>query len=138
MLKYTKSEKETIALAKEFANKFKGGEIVCLSGPIGSGKTIFTKGMALALGCKRKPISSSFNIMRIYEGRLKLVHFDLFRLERDEIYDLQLEEYLSDESVMAIEWPDIAEDFYNRFSHISVNISLIENNSRKIEIRFKR
>lgn len=130
----TCSEKETFALARKFAAGLSGGEIIILEGPIGAGKTVFASGLAAGLGCKKRPVSSTFNLMRIYEGRLKMAHFDLFRLKSGRELDFEFEDYFSEEYVAVIEWPKAAEKVYSRFSYFRVEIELSGGDEREIKI----
>jgi len=102
----TRSEEETFRLAKALARRFKGREVVLLSGELGAGKTIFAKGIAAGLGMKScaQVCSPSFTIMNIYEARYPIFHFDLYRLEKGaDILDLAWEDYL-DRGVLIVEW----------------------------------
>ena len=88
------------------ARRFKGKEIVLLSGELGAGKTIFAKGIAAGLGMKNcaQVCSPSFTIMNIYQARFPIFHFDLYRLEKSpDILDLGWEDYL-DRGVVVVEW----------------------------------
>jgi tRNA threonylcarbamoyladenosine biosynthesis protein TsaE len=88
------------------ARKFKGKEVVLLSGELGAGKTIFAKGIAAGLGMKKHHLvcSPSFTILNIYEARFQIYHFDLYRLEKAaDILDLGWEDYL-DSGVVLVEW----------------------------------
>ena len=72
------SEKETFQIAKELAEQAKAGEVYCLSGDLGVGKTVFTKGFAAGLGITEPVSSPTFTIVQVYEeGRLPLYHFDV-------------------------------------------------------------
>ncbi|MEW5950905.1 MAG: tRNA (adenosine(37)-N6)-threonylcarbamoyltransferase complex ATPase subunit type 1 TsaE [Elusimicrobia bacterium] len=131
----TKNEKETFCAAQNFSSNFSGGEIVVLFGDIGAGKTVFVSGIAKGLKCSKKPISSSFNLARIYKGeKISLAHFDLFRLKNPKEVDFGLEDYLSKDYVVAIEWPLPAESVYSRFSHHKVVINLKGKDKREIKI----
>jgi len=102
----THSEEETFELARAMALRFKGKEIVLLSGELGAGKTIFAKGIAAGLGMRSWVLvcSPSFTIMNIYEARFPIYHFDLYRLEKSaDILDLGWEDYL-DRGVVIVEW----------------------------------
>jgi tRNA threonylcarbamoyladenosine biosynthesis protein TsaE len=102
----THSEEETFDLARDMARRFKGKEIVLLSGELGAGKTIFAKGIAAGLGMKSWALvcSPSFTIMNIYEARFPIFHFDLYRLEKSaDILDLGWEDYL-DRGLVIVEW----------------------------------
>lgn len=105
-LTITHSEEETFKLAKAMAGRFKGKEVVLLSGELGSGKTIFAKGIAAGLGMKSWALvcSPSFTIMNIYEAKFPIYHFDLYRLEKNaDILDLGWEDYL-ERGVVIVEW----------------------------------
>lgn len=133
MTKVTYSPAETAALAAEIAEKLKGGETLVLRGGLGAGKTTFTKGLAKALGVTRNVVSPTFTLVREYEeGRLKLYHFDLYRIEDEgELEELGLDEYFRDDSVVVIEW--------NRISRLPGKVTEIvftvnPDSSRTIEV----
>ena len=93
----TANEQETITLGERIAKKLKPGDIICLFGNLGSGKTVLTKGIARGLGLKEgQVISPSFVLLRQYPGaRIPLYHFDLYRLKGEsDILALGFEEYL--------------------------------------------
>ncbi len=84
-----------------------GGDIYLLAGNLGTGKTCLVQGIAFGLGVKEYACSPSFMIAREYHGRLMLYHLDLYRLDNiEEIIDLGIEEYFSNDSVCAIEWAE--------------------------------
>ena len=129
----THSPEETAALAAEIAEKLNGGETLVLRGGLGAGKTTFTKGLAKALGISRNVVSPTFTLVREYEeGRLKLYHFDLYRIEDEgELEELGLDEYFRDDSVVVIEW--------NRISRLPGKVTEIvftvnPDDSRTIEV----
>lgn len=103
-----------------------------LEGELGAGKTTFTKGLAKALGVTDEVVSPTFIMMREYEGRLPLYHFDLYRIScEDELEELGLKEYLYGNGVCVIEW--------NKFTEfpkkpLIIKIKRIDDNSRSIEI----
>ena len=97
--------KDTYMLAEKIAAKLRGGETIVLEGGLGAGKTTFTKGLAAALGVKREVVSPTFTLVREYEGtKLKLNHFDMYRVEAEELEELGLEEYFTPDAVTVIEW----------------------------------
>ncbi|MGQ9816465.1 MAG: tRNA (adenosine(37)-N6)-threonylcarbamoyltransferase complex ATPase subunit type 1 TsaE [bacterium] len=102
----TLSHAETIALARRFAKYLKPGDVVFLVGELGSGKTVFTKGICKALGVKEEVTSPSFVIASEYEGKIKVCHIDLYRLNASDITALCLEEYFNTEGITVIEWAD--------------------------------
>ena len=109
VIKYlSKNREETVKLGERLAHALKGGDIVCLSGDLGSGKTTFTKGIARGLKIKEEAVNSpTFVLMNAYEGRLPLFHFDLYRLDKEgEILNLGYEEFLYGNGVSVIEWAE--------------------------------
>jgi len=103
---------ETARIAAEFGRTAAPGDIICLSGPLGAGKTVFARGVAEGLGYTGRVTSPTFTIMNIYEGgRLPLYHFDLYRLEGglDDLEGIGYEDYFYAGGVSLIEWPEMAE-----------------------------
>ncbi len=103
----TGSPEGTRALGRALAGALRGGEILGLSGDLGSGKTCFVHGLAegLEVGGKSWVRSPTFTLVNEYEGRLPMVHVDLFRVAQGaEMEDLHLEEYFASGSVCVIEW----------------------------------
>jgi tRNA threonylcarbamoyladenosine biosynthesis protein TsaE len=103
----TKSPSETMVLAGKFAKDLKAGDIVFLQGELGAGKTVFMKGLAQAFKVDPKNVSSpTFVLMNMYEGKIPLYHFDLYRLEKpEELNSVQFDEYFYGEGISIIEWP---------------------------------
>jgi tRNA threonylcarbamoyladenosine biosynthesis protein TsaE len=129
----TRSEQETFLLAKELAQSFKGQEVVLLRGELGSGKTIFAKGIAAGLGVKdvHQVCSPSFTLVNIYQGKYPIFHIDLYRLAKDsEILDLGWEDYLG-QGVIIFEW---AEKIKFKLEAIQVDIEFGDDDLRKIKI----
>jgi tRNA threonylcarbamoyladenosine biosynthesis protein TsaE len=103
------SVNDTIKIGRALAKNLKQGDIICLFGELGSGKTVLTKGIALGLGIARgRVISPSFVLIRAHlKAKLPLYHFDLYRLKSPrDIAALGYEEYLYGEGVTVIEWAD--------------------------------
>jgi tRNA threonylcarbamoyladenosine biosynthesis protein TsaE len=104
------SEQETFALGFDIGKQLSGGEIILLSGPLGAGKTLLVKGIAHALGVDEDDVSSpSFTLVNPYDGRLRLYHIDLYRLDEgaSAAHAVDLDELLSDErAVIVIEWAE--------------------------------
>ena len=96
-------------MGKKIAKNLQKGDIICLFGELGTGKTVLTKGIANGLGIRaRVIISPSFVLIRQYRGvSLPLYHFDLYRLKsQKDILALGYEEYLYDDGITVIEWAD--------------------------------
>lgn len=105
----TSSEHETRDLAEALAPLASDGDIVILTGDLGAGKTRFTQGFARGLDVSEQVTSPTFTLVRTYEGRLKLQHADLYRMEgSDEVADLVLGELADPTGVSLIEWGDAA------------------------------
>lgn len=104
----SKSVNETLEIGRKISGSLKQGDIICLFGELGSGKTILAKGIASGLGIKNNAvISPSFVLMRIYQGKLPLYHLDLYRLKNtQDILVLGFEEFIYGQGVTVIEWPD--------------------------------
>jgi len=104
---YSGSEAETRSLGRELARGFSGGETVLLFGDLGAGKTVFAKGIAEGLGIAERVTSPTFTIGASYEGRLKLHHFDMYRIGgEEEAEETGITEFLGAKGgVCVIEWP---------------------------------
>ena len=104
----TKNAEETQALAARLAKILKPNAVLCLFGDLGTGKTTFVKGIAEGLKIKKDDVHSpTFVLMNIYEGKLPLFHFDLYRLDNaHEIEVIGYEEFLYGDGVSVIEWAE--------------------------------
>lgn len=104
------SANETAALAEQLGRSLSGREVVALNGPLGAGKTLFVQGLARGLGCPADEpvVSPTFVLMREYQGRLRLVHFDWYRIsDVAELRDLGWDELLAEPAtVIAVEWAE--------------------------------
>lgn len=111
-MKYiSNSCEETQKIAADFAKTLKGGDVICMRGGLGAGKTAFTQGLARGLNVKEPVTSPTFTIVNEYEGRLMLYHFDVYRIsDSDEMYEIGYEEYVYGNGVSVIEWPQRIED----------------------------
>lgn len=107
----SKSEEDTINFANDFAKNLKVGDIIILSGELGSGKTKFTQGVLKYFGLENEISSPTFTIVNEYNTKnTNIYHFDLYRLsDIDEFYAIGGEEYLSN-SICIFEWGEMLED----------------------------
>lgn len=107
-----KNESETEEFGTELAASLKVGDVIALTGDLGTGKTTLTKSIARGLGIDDVITSPTFNIVKEYRsGRLPLFHFDVYRVDDiDEMYEIGYEEYFYGEGVCIIEWADLIED----------------------------
>ena len=110
---WTSSEQETLELARALAVRLQRGDVVALLGELGSGKTVFVKGICRAFGAQEHVSSPSFVILNRYEGKdqsnreLLIYHLDLYRVKSlDEIYDLGFEEFFYGDGITLIEWAE--------------------------------
>jgi len=130
----TRSEEETVAVARELAGALNAGDVILLSGNLGAGKTAFVRGLASGLGLDPEDVSSpTFTLVHEYRGgRLTLYHADLYRLERIATEDIGLEEMGVADGVLAIEWPD-------RLAHVlpgarEIQIEIVDDTTRRISM----
>lgn len=101
---------DTRRLGEQLGRLLEAGDVVLLSGELGSGKTVFVQGIARGLGFEGSVSSKSFVLLGEYAGRVKLYHADLYRLETaEEVSELALEE-ISADGVLTVEWPERAAD----------------------------
>lgn len=130
------SSDNTIKIGRRLAKELKNGDVVCLYGELGSGKTTLTKGIALGLGVKDASdiISPSFVLVREYKGKkLSLYHIDLYRL--DNIIDigrLGLEEYIYGDGVCVIEWAEKMKELLPK-KYVKVALEIKAQNKRSIK-----
>ena len=102
----TSSPQETEAAGEELGRRLRSGDLVLLRGELGAGKTTFVRGVARGSGSAAPVASPTFQLVRIYPGRLQLAHVDLYRLEKgDDLRDLGLDELL-DAGAVVVEWGD--------------------------------
>lgn len=103
----TSSVEETRALARALADLLRPGDLLLLAGDLGAGKTAFTQGLGLGLGVEGRVTSPTFTLHNRYEGRHRLDHLDVYRLDQlEEVLDLGLPELLEEGGVIVVEWGD--------------------------------
>jgi tRNA threonylcarbamoyladenosine biosynthesis protein TsaE len=102
------SPEETRGVGRAVATLVRPGDVLVVAGALGSGKTTFVQGLAEGLGIRDGVVSPTFTLAREYRGRVRLVHADIYRLDRaHELLDLGLDD-LADDAVLAVEWGDVA------------------------------
>lgn len=130
------SEQEMIDLGMRLGACLKDNIIFLMHGELGAGKTCFTKGLALGLGIEQIIVSPTFNILKTYQGHLKLKHFDLYRLEGSSS-DLGFDDEITEPGVVSVvEWPEYYYDFDETLPHVVMKIKLMSTTTRKIEFEF--
>ena len=109
MVKETFSERETWELGEEMGRAALKGQVYSLTGDLGVGKTVFTKGLAAGLGITEPVVSPTFTIVQSYEeGRLPFYHFDVYRIsDISEMDEIGYEDYIYGDGVSLIEWADL-------------------------------
>jgi tRNA threonylcarbamoyladenosine biosynthesis protein TsaE len=128
------SEAETTAAGEELGAQLGAGDVVLLYGDLGAGKTAFVRGLARAVGADPDQVSSpTFTIVQQYDGMsTTLYHVDLYRIEPSEVEDLGLEDLVSGDGVVAIEW---AERWKGRPSDaVGVTLDYVDDERRAIRI----
>jgi tRNA threonylcarbamoyladenosine biosynthesis protein TsaE len=107
----TSSPEETGILGEKLGSFLRSGDLICLYGGLGAGKTCFAQGLARGLGIKDSVTSPTFTLINEHYGRLPLFHMDVYRLDSiEEMDDLGYEEYFYDGGVTLIEWADKIEE----------------------------
>ncbi len=126
----SKDELDTIELAQNFESEKFPNMIICLNGELGSGKTVFTKGIANALGITETITSPTFSIIKEYDGELPLYHMDVYRLE-DSDADIGIEEYFNKGGVVVIEWADMIKDILPE-ERLDIKFKVIDEDKRAL------
>lgn len=134
----TITDKETEEIGLYLGEVLEKGHVVCLSGGLGAGKTVFIKGIALAHNVHGPVTSPTFTLINEYEGDVPIYHFDVYRISHiEEMYDIGFDEYLYGEGIVLIEWADLIKeilpqnviwvfiDRFNSFDEKTVNNRLI-------------
>lgn len=123
----SKSEEETINLGKKIGKILESGDIVCLTGDLGAGKTALTKAIAISIGIEDYVTSPTFTIVNQYFGDINLNHFDVYRInDIEEMYEIGYEEYFYSESINIVEWANLIEGLIPD-EHIWIDIRIGEN-----------
>ena len=123
----SKNEQDTIDFAEKFASSLSIGDIVVLTGELGSGKTKFVQGVLKHFNMEDEISSPTFTIVNEYDsGRLKLNHFDVYRVsDPDEIYAIGFDDYIFSDAVSIIEWANYIEDILPKeYLHIHIEKNL--------------
>lgn len=132
MVEYiSNSPEETKKIAKRIAKTLDPGDIMYLYGELGSGKTVFVKGLCAGLGVDDEVTSPSFVIATEYRGKMAVSHVDLYRLHRGLASELPIEEYMLPHGITVIEWADRIDV---SAKGIRVNIDIIDRTKRVIKI----
>ena len=127
------SPEETFDYGSKLASLLQPGDLISLTGDLGAGKTVFTKGLAKGLGVKENLTSPTFVIISEYAGRLPFYHFDVYRLHADELADLGYQDYFFGAGITVVEWGDKIKDKLPS-GYLSINFTYGKNEfERKLE-----
>ena len=131
------SEADTDAFAQKLAAQVQAGDIICLEGNLGAGKTTFTKYFAKALGIDQAIKSPTYTIIREYEDNdIPLYHMDAYRLEETGSDSVGLEDYLNGEGVTIIEWPQfVVQDLPK--DYLWLTLSATSETSREVTLAYE-
>jgi tRNA threonylcarbamoyladenosine biosynthesis protein TsaE len=136
----SQSPDDTRAIARELASRLPPAAVVWLTGPLGSGKTVFVKGLAEGLGIDPAEVTSpTFTLIHEHQGARRLYHLDLYRVASGaEVLELGLEELPSPESMLVIEWADRFAEALPSREAVRVTITDRGNDTREIVIEEDR
>ncbi|WFD10009.1 tRNA (adenosine(37)-N6)-threonylcarbamoyltransferase complex ATPase subunit type 1 TsaE [Tepidibacter hydrothermalis] len=120
---YLKNEQETSEIGYRLGQLLNKGDVVCLIGDLGAGKTTITKSIAKALEVDDYITSPTFTIVNEYDGKYPLYHFDVYRISSSEdMYEIGFEEYLYGDGICIIEWANLIEDILpDEYINIELN-----------------
>lgn len=127
----THNDDETIEIAQNLESEKFPNMVICLNGDLGSGKTVFTKGFASAMGID-EITSPTFNIVKEYVGELPLNHMDVYRTN-GKIDDLGIDEYFNNGGVTIIEWAEMIEQYLPE-ERLDITFKIVGENSRVLVI----
>lgn len=129
----TQSFEETVEFGRKLGSILKPGDVICLSGDLGTGKTALTNGIAKALGINSYITSPTFTLVNEYQGKYPLYHFDVYRIsDPDEMFDIGFDEYINGEGITIIEWGELIKEILPG-EIITVNIT--KNLQKGLDIR---
>ena len=128
----SKSEFDTIELAQNIESEKFPNMVICLDGELGSGKTLFTKGIATALGIEEIITSPTFSIIKEYDGELPLYHMDVYRLDGD-TEGVGIEEYFEKGGIVVIEWASTIKDILPK-EYLHIKFKVVDENKRTLII----
>lgn len=128
----SKNEMDTIELAENIESEKFPNMIICLDGELGSGKTIFTKGIAKSMGITETITSPTFTIIKEYDGELPLYHMDVYRLDGN-TEGIGVEEYFEKGGVVVIEWASTIKDILPS-EYLHIKFKVVDENKRALII----
>ncbi len=130
----TYNEEDTIELAENIESEKFPKMVICLNGDLGSGKTVFTKGFANALGINEVVTSPTFNIVKeYYDGEAPLFHMDVYRLDETDL-EINFQEYFSRKGISIIEWSDLIQDELPK-ERLEITFKILSEDSRLLILK---
>ncbi|NLY44173.1 MAG: tRNA (adenosine(37)-N6)-threonylcarbamoyltransferase complex ATPase subunit type 1 TsaE [Clostridiaceae bacterium] len=119
----SKSPEDTIKIAYTIGKYLRPGDVICLGGDLGAGKTAFTQGLAKGLGIKEHVTSPTFTIVNEYYGMMPMYHFDVYRInDPDEMMEIGFDEYVDGDGISVIEWAEKIQDILPPY-YLNININ---------------
>lgn len=129
----THNEQETFELAQNFESEKFPNMVICLNGDLGSGKTVFAKGFANALGIEEEVTSPTFNIVKEYSSKeMPFFHMDVYRLDESNV-EIPFDEYFVKHGVCIIEWADLIKNELPE-ERLEINIRIVDEDTRLLVI----
>ena len=132
------SPEQTIDIGRKIGERLKGGEVICLIGPLGAGKTHLVKGIAAGVGAKdaQRVNSPTFVIVNEYFGRLEIYHIDAYRIEKASDFEmLGFDDFLHPGAVVVIEWANKVHEVLKNISCIEVEMTHVGQTVRGIAVK---
>lgn len=130
----SRSDGETHRIGEALGALCRARDIILLEGDLGAGKTALAQGIGHGLGVSAMINSPTFTLIKEYRGRLPFYHFDLYRVEdANETADLGIDEYLEDEGVCVVEWPERAEQIWPP-EHLRIRLTVIGEHERRLDV----
>jgi len=126
----SKDEQETRKIGQLLAQELKGGEIICLQGDLGGGKTTFVQGLAKGLGVKEWPTSPTFVVIKEYDN---LYHLDCYRVNKKDLLKLGFKKILESDKIKVIEWADKIREILPK-DCLNIKFEFVDETTRKIII----
>jgi tRNA threonylcarbamoyladenosine biosynthesis protein TsaE len=126
----SESPEQTKEIARDLAKKLRQGDVICLFGDLGTGKTVFVQGLAAGLGIKKRVLSPSFLTMREYN---KLVHLDFYHQTGGNIKGLDLQEVFASRKIVVVEWADRIRKFLPK-KRWDIFFEFLDDQKRKLKI----
>ena len=134
---YSNSPENTIKIGEKIGSVLKGNEIILLSGELGAGKTLLTKGIATSLGINpNEVVSPSFTLINHFTGKYRLFHVDLFRMgDKIEANLPEIDEYI-DEGIIVVEWAQyLNQSYFQLISSITINMQITNLDKRILTLK---